>query len=368
MNRRSLILSGSAAGLLAAAAIAASGFDRRGVMLAQEGVSTPSSTAIDPAQMADLQTRVAELTTRVAELGGGDPAALEGRLGGGRSGFDARFGWPVAYLGPNLVQYAAEGLGRVTVTFEQGVAAEIVVLAPRPADRDLSQPDAADWTPARAAAVAAELAPADAEVTAPDPAANAPMLSSSQALRDAGGASATGGCLPSGPRGFSVALTAPDPEHVAAVTLKADPAGEGTAPPKPERAGRSTRGASAVANSSLGGTVSVNGLRMQALDVNEGMPRALPDGSSVKDLSVEISIGNQTRKPVRFDPTDFVLVDANGYELVAGCAGPEPSLARAEVPKGAQLDGWVTFLIPDGYQPEKLVVLAGNARVGFMLR
>lgn len=368
MNRRTLICSSGAAGVLALAALAAVSGGEFDAAYAQKGAGTPTVVAVDLSLVSDLQTRVAELTTRVAELGGADPAALEGRLGGGRSGFDARFGAPVGYLGENLLQYSAEGIGAITVTFENGVATGIRADSPRPSVVDPALPDPADWTPARAASVAAELAPMDSDLPAQRADFSAPLRAASEALRQAGGAAATGGCLPTGPRGFQVTWSAPDADHVAAVMLMADPAGEASALPKPERAGRSTRGANAVANSSLGGVVSVNGLRLQAVDVNQSDSRKLADGSAVSDLSVELSIGNQTRKPVRFDPTDFVLVDADGYELVAGCGGPDPSLAQAEVGKGEELDGWVTFLVPEGFAPQKLVILAGNARVGFTLR
>lgn len=366
MKVRSLLFAAVATG-----AVALSGAMMPGRLpapaVAQDGLPA-TRTPDDAARLADLQTRVADLTTQVAELGGADPAALAGRLGGGRSGFDARFGPPTAYLGPDLLQWDAPGLGRIVVTFEQGAATAITALSPRAAGRPLEEPDPADWTPARAAAVAADLAPADAGLPG-TAAGGAPVqAAASEALRQAGEGAATGACQPAGPRGFSIAWAAPDPDHVAGVTLTAGPALEPAAPPTPERAGRSTRGANAVANSSLGGSVSVNGLRMQALDVDQSPARSLPGGGSVSELSIELAIGNQTRKPVRFEATDFVLVDADGYELTASCLGPEPSLAQAEVAKGGEVDGWVTFLVPEGFAPQRLVVVTGNARVGFTLR
>jgi hypothetical protein len=342
------------------------------VLMAQADSATPTpSSSFEEQRLADLQTRVAGLSTQVARLGGGDVEALAGRLGGSRSGFDARFGSPVAYVGPSLVQYEVSGSGRVTVVFEEGVATEITVTAPRTAGLDLAEPDPADWTPARASAIAADFAPADADLAplaAIDVSENPQFVASSAALRQAGGDIQAGACVPAGARGFTMSWSAPDNDHVAAVTLSADPADAPSAPPMPERAGRSTRGASAVANSSLGGVVSVNGLRLQALDVNESQPISSPGGGRAIEWSVELQVENQTRRPIRFDPVDFVLVDADGYELVAVCAGPEPSLANTEVGRGEAVDGWVTFIAPEDFQPQRLVVVTANARVGFSLR
>jgi len=257
-------------------------------------------------------------------------------------------------------------VGRVTVTFTDGRAARIVAVAPRDAARALGEPDPADWTPARAAEILARFAPADADAAALQPAdvtAAQQLAGSSRALQSARAAAGPASCGPAGPRGFTASYTAGSLDHVAAVELALGPEDAAAAPPTPERAGRASRGARAVANSSIGGVVSVNGLRMQAVDVDENV---LPGAGA--SLAVEISVDNQTRRPVKFQPTDFVLVDADGYEIPASCAGPEPILAQAEIGRNESVEGWITFAIPEGFVPQKVVVLAADARVGFALR
>ena len=372
MSMRSVLTSVGVAGLILATGIVAAGSPRGSMALADAGPATPTpSVTFEEAQMSDLQTRVAELATQVATLGGADSESVLGRLGGSRTGFDAVYGAPVAYLAASQVQYDLQGGGRANVTFTDGVATTITVIPPRPADRPIDQQDPADWTPAAAARIAADFAPSDADLAplaAAGMSATGTFSSASAALQGAGAPKEPGSCGPVGPRGFTIEWVSPDADHISALTLAAGDRDQAAAAPKAERAGRSTRGASAVANSSLGGVVSVNGLKLQAVDVNEGQMQTASDGTGMRTLSLELSVENQTKRPIRFDPSDFVLVDADGYELIAGCAGPEPSIASAEVGRGESVHGWVTFLVPEGFAAQRVVILTANARVGFTLR
>lgn len=330
------------------------------------GLATPFA-AQDDAQVADLQTRVADLSTRVAELGGAEAEALVGRLGGTRSGFDARYGPPVAYLGGGTVQYEVEGVGRLTVSFEDDVAQRATLIAPRVASRPLEDPDPADWTLERARELAATLAPADATF-AESVTADADVLTgSSEALTQTVAVSDENGCGPVGPGGFTATFTTPSLDHVSEITLAIDPEAAALAPTEPQRSGRAQRGASAVANSSLGGVVAVNGLRMQAFDVIEDAETERPAAPGYSLVAVNLAIENDARRPVRFAPSDFVLVGASGEEVTAICGGVEPSIGQVEVGRRDAAEGYVTFQVPDGFVPERFVVLAPGARVGFEL-
>lgn len=317
----------------------------------------------EEARLADLQTRVADLSTQVAELGGADDAALAGRLGGQRAGFDDLYGAPVAYLGPDQVQYDVPGVGRIAVTFADGIAARIAIVSPRPPDMPLAEADAADWTPERAREVASAFAPADAPL-APDAALTPePVAFVSAALGAATATADAAGCVVSGDRAFTVSVAAPDADHVAAIELAL---GEPVAAPSvAESGGRANRGAGAVANSSLGGIVSVNGLRIEATQARDQAEGARPPAAGQGWFAVELIVENGARRPVSFGLADFVLVDAAGDELTAVCGGADPMFPLAEIGRGDVAEGWVSFQVPADFTPVRLVVLAPNARVGF---
>ena len=319
------------------------------------------------AQVSDLQTRVADLSTRVAELGGAEEEALVGRLGGSRSGFDARYGPPVAFLGGGAVQYDVPDTGRLTVTFEADVAQRAMLVSSRPASLPLEEPDEADWSLERAREVAATIVPADAtfDVTGTDE--PNVLTGASAALSGAVAVDDEQGCEPTGGRGFTVTYTMPNPDLVSAIEIELGAEQAALAPTEPDRSGRTQRGASAVANSSLGGVVAVNGLRMQAFDVVEDAEAEQPAAEGQTLVAVELAIENDGRRSVAFAPTDFVLVDASGEEVTALCGGVEPSIGQVEVGRRDAAEGFVTFQVPEGFVPERFVVLAPGARVGFEL-
>lgn len=332
--------------------------------------ATPAASpapGFEDARLADLQTRVADLTTRVADLGGAEDPALAGRLGGRREGFDALFGFPVAYLGPGQVQYDVPGIGRVSVTFVDGIAERIAAVAPRPADLPLAQADPSDWSAQQARDVVAAFAPADAPLPADAVLGASPVSATSAALGAATNPADPLACGPVGGRSFAVTAEGADPDQVAAVALALGPQQAALAPAQPEAGGRANRGASAVANTSLGGPVSVNGLRLQAEQVQDRAVGARPTAEGQTLFAVDLVVENDTRRPVRFAPTDFVLVDAQGRELTAVCGGVDPAFPFDEIGRRETAEGWVSFQVPADFVPARMVVLASNARVGFEL-
>ena len=155
----------------------------------------------------------------------------------------------------------------------------------------------------------------------------------------------------------------PDPDHVAAIELAlGDPI---AAPSVADAGGRANRGAGAVANSSLGGVVSVNGLRIEATQARDRAEGARPAAAGQGWFAVELTVENGARRPISFALADFVLVDAAGNELTAVCGGADPMFPLAEIGRGDVAEGWVSFQVPADFQPQRLVVLAPNARVGF---
>ncbi|HEX5498760.1 MAG TPA: hypothetical protein VFX03_06015, partial [Thermomicrobiales bacterium] len=150
---------------LAAMVVMPSGFRLPHASALAQSATPPATPAASPSaadRLSDLQTQVAALSTQVAELGGADPEAIAGRLGGHRAGFDALYGAPVAYPAPNQVEYRVPDVGRLLATFDNDRAVALVALPNRQADRPLDQPDPADWSLDTARQIIARFSPADA--------------------------------------------------------------------------------------------------------------------------------------------------------------------------------------------------------------
>ena len=134
-------------------------------LLAQEGGDGgdgEEATAPVPAVL-DI-TLVAPTGTAAAGDGAADPLAA--RLGGTRAGFEAVYSEP-RRAADAAVRYAVRGYGRVAVTYagERVVAVALFSDRPRGAPRD--EPAAADWSVAKAEALARRFLPADVELGDP---------------------------------------------------------------------------------------------------------------------------------------------------------------------------------------------------------
>ncbi len=330
---------------------------------AQEAESDPTATrAAEEAELADLRTRVAVLATEVAELGGADREALAGRLGGSRTGFDEAYGEPTAFIGADQVAYDVEDAGRLTVTFEDDRAVRLVVAPDRPAEKPSSEPDPADWTLEEAQEIAARFAPADAELAEPTGDGTEEDLATgatSAALVDDVGTPTASGCPRPGAGSFDVAFATPTPETVSVVTLTLGP--EQASVPEPERgATRRPGGGGAFVSSSLPGQTTVNGLRVQGIQARFDAEGAQPAPEGASYVAVELGIENETGGDLSFEPGHFFLTDERARELTAVCGGVEPALAAGELAADEAVEGWVSFLVPEDFEPERFVYLVNG--------
>ncbi len=333
--------------------------------------ATPSAV---PGELEDLRDRVSALSTQVAELGGADQEALKGRLGGSRAGFDDLYGRPAAYVAPHEVMYAVPDVGRVTVTFAGDKATSIILTPPRAPDLPFDQPDPADWPQETALTIATRFYPADAVAAAPADSGGATFAvsGSSQALTGAITPADTQGCPASGATAFTASFTRTSAGAISAIVIETAPPSDMTLlpvePVPPEQGQLSQGGARAVANSSLGGTVSVNGVTVVATSAqpNATGPRTVPAGYQL--YTVNLRIENQTAQPLPYELSNFILVDRKGNEATAICGGVEPAITRGELAAGNGVDGVVTFEVPEGYRAARFVVLINGARAGFNLR
>lgn len=92
-------------------------------------------------------------------------AALDGRLGGTRQSFEARYGMPIG-MGPSGIQYRVAGYGLVALQTELtgGAAARVLIIilrSPRPATVPATTSNPADWSLAKARELALRFLPAD---------------------------------------------------------------------------------------------------------------------------------------------------------------------------------------------------------------
>lgn len=339
-------------------------------------VDATATRAAEEAELTELRGQVAALSTEVARLAGPDQTGLAGRLGGDRAGFSDTYGEPVAFFGPDDVLYDVGDVGSLAVSFVDDRAKRLVVSAPRPPAKAMDEADDADWTVDEARRIAAGFAPADADLPddgTPTDDGNLVISGTSPSLAAGGGELGAGDCPPPGETGaFTVRFTMPTRDTVSSIVLEAATTTDGFGPATsvPAASGRTTGGGGAVANSSLGGTVVVNGVRVVASQarIDAESPRPLTEGTQL--VSVDLAIENMTNGPLGYQPADFVLVGQDGTELVAVCGGTEPSITAGELVAGETIEGWVSFIIPEGFDPERFVYLVGgttSVRVGFVI-
>jgi hypothetical protein len=341
---------------------------------AQSGTpaATPELTA-DEAELVDLRNRVAALSTRVAELGGADAETVAGRLGGSRAGFDDVYGRPAEYLAPDEVAYDVPAVGRITVTFTGDRATSIVLSPPRPSDLPLDQPDAADWPEETALAEASRFFPADAAVEPPVETDTAlTVTGTSEALTAAMSPADELGCPVTGANPFTATFTRSGPGVISAAVIETAPPGNASLLPRepvpPEEGQLSQGGSRAIANSSLGGTVSVNGIQAVATSARPDAPGPRPAPAGYQLYTVDLRLENQSAQPLTYELSDFILVDRRGNEATAICGGVEPAITRGDLAPGDALEGVVTFEVPERFRADRLVVLVNGARVGFQMR
>lgn len=347
-------------------ALAVLGGGRTGV--AQEVPGATVTREAEAAELTALRTQVAALSTEVALLGGADESAVGGRLGGRRAGFEAAYGAPTAYVGDDQAVYAVAGVGRVTVTFEEDRAVRLIVSPDRPVEIPSDEPDPADFDLTRAEQVAADFAPSDAELAEFDPEAADGVVASGTSDALLGGADApdTGSCETAGSGAFTVSLMMPSEETVSAVVLEraADAA---TAAPTPAPAvERETSGGRAVVRVGLGGSASVQGIRVEGVQIR----RDGEVGESGATLAIELAIANDADGDLLLDPSHFVLVDNREREVPAVCGGVEPFLNGEEIASGESIRGWVTFVLPDRFSPSQVTYFvngSGSTQVVFAL-
>jgi len=325
-----------------------------GMSAAQGDVPATATRAAELAEIDALRTQVAALSTEVARLRAASEP-LDGRLGGSPDSFDRVYGTTTTSTTADETTFEAAGIGQLTVSFVDGRATRIVVTAP---DSSTTGP----WTAEAATETVRQLAPADAELGEASEVTNQEisLLGTSQTLAEAIPL-AIGDCESGTAGSFAARLDVPAGSTVTAITLSLEPGGTEASGVTSSQATTSNANGGAVATVSLGGTTTVNGIRIRALQVQDPAdgPRPASDGDRL--VAVEIEIGNDTGDDLRYDVTHFRLAGDDGEEWQATCGGLDPAVASGEVDPGESVTGWVTFAIPAEAAATRFTYLVGGS-------
>ncbi|MFN8591638.1 MAG: DUF4352 domain-containing protein [Thermomicrobiales bacterium] len=336
---------------------------------------TPAATpsGADNGELADLRNRVNALSTQVAMLGGADAEGITGRLGGSRAGFDDLYGRPTAYLDADEVGYDVPGIGVVTAKFIDDHAVTLTI-SPTVQPGTPVNTNAAEWSSEQAKEIAERFLPDDAAVSENGTIGEgtAGFNGTSELLNVAMSAADPQGCAVPGALPFRVRMDQSDTSSVTSLTIESDAPGTGAAlplaPVEPEEGRLNQINSRAVANASLGGNVSVNGVEISATSARAGAQIGRQAAEGFQFFTVELALRNNSGDVLTVQPGDLLLVDRKQRESSALCSGAEPVIADVELAPGESLDGIVTFQIPERFRPERLVVLVNGAIVGFNLR
>lgn len=325
-----------------------------GVDAAQGDVPATATRAAEMAEVDELRTQVAVLSTEVATLRA-TSEPLDGRLGGTPDSFDQVYGTAPTSTPEDERTFEIEGIGLLTVSFVDGRASRLVVTAPA---SSMTGP----WTVESATGVVRQLAPADAELGDASDVTNQEitLLGISQALAEAIPA-AIGDCDQGTAGGFAAQLDVPAGSTVTAITLTVASSGTDSSDVTSSQTTTSNAGGGAVATVSLGGTTTVNGIRIQARQVQDPAVGPRPAGDGDRLVGVEVEIGNDSGDDLRYDVTHFRLADDDGQEWQATCGGLEPAVASGEVDAGDSVTGWVTFAIPAEAAAARFTYLVGGS-------
>jgi hypothetical protein len=180
------------------------------------------------------------------------------------------------------------------------------------------------------------------------------------------------GCPVSGASPFTATFNRTQAGAVTAAVIETAPPGDAIllpVDPVPPQEGQLGQGGSrAMANSSLGGTVNVNGIQAVATSARPNAQGPRPAAEGYQLFTVDLHLENQTAQSVNYELSDFILVDRRGNEATAICGGIEPAITRGELTPGTGIDGVVTFEVPERFRADRFVILVDGARVGFQLR
>ncbi|HET7094465.1 MAG TPA: DUF4352 domain-containing protein, partial [Thermomicrobiales bacterium] len=239
----------------------------------------------------------------------------------------------------------------------------------RKPDRPLDEPDPADWSIDAARQIIARFSPADATFSGqeqPEPT-TLVVPGSSESLSAAVVPPDLSGCAPSGAVSFEARVTTPTPDTASSVTIRLTQPPSTLPAAKPQRP-KVNRGGGAVANSSLGGVVNVNGIRVQAQQVRPDAKGARAPAQGNTLIAIQLTIDNQSNRPLDYALTDFALADARGREVPPICGGLDPAITGGTLQPGESTQGWVTFQAPNTFNPARFLFFPSGATIGFTLR
>jgi len=328
-------------------------------------LSATATRETELTEIAALRTEVASLRTAGAGRTVDDP--LGGRLGGTRASFRQEFGDPEESDSPREDRFVVSDVGEVRVTSVGDRAVEVAI-APTADETGTATAGSSAWTDDQADDIINRFAPADATIISVQPEPN--MVEQTRAGNSEALAAITPTvitCGGSGDSDFDVTVTFANSPNVASIELAI--AGD-TVATSDDVAPVATRGGGTVATVSLGGSTTVNGVRVVAAGVQRDAAGALPTQDDQQLVAVEVEIQNQTSSDLIYSADDFRLSLDDGHELTAACGGVEPAIVDGKLPPDESVRGWVSFAIPEDAVPLRFTYLVGGSptvRAGFKL-
>lgn len=329
----------------------------------------PSATATRQAELTEiaaLRTEVATLRTAGAGQATGDP--LEGRLGGSRAGFRRALGEPTTTDAADEDRFQVDGVGVVRVAYVADRAVEIEI-ARSPDDNGTVAAGTPGWTDEQADDIIQRFSPEDAVIDDASPDQDSGTRTTT--WRSAGLADAApdlAACRDHGNEEFGVAVTVSRSDEVSKIVLSIDPSAGSIVSEEVTPAASGQGGTSATV--SLGGTTTVNGVRVSATGLQQDAEGMLPLQETDVLLAVEVDLRNQTAGDLTYSTGDFRLTLDDGREFAAACGGVEPAIVSGQLASSDSVHGWVSFAVPSDATPVRFTYLVGGSpgvRAGFKL-
>ncbi len=328
-------------------------------------VSATATREAELTEIASLRTEVASLRTPAAGQKVEDP--LGARLGGSRASFRQALGDPTESDSPHQDRFAVSGVGEVTVT-SVGDQAVGIAITPSLADPSTATAGMTDWSADEAEEIITRFAPADAIIVhvQPEPKVVAQTSAGySEALTAA--MPASGVCGGSDDSDFDVAVEFSEAPRVSTILLTIH--GSRAAMSREVTPVATSQGGT-VATVSLGGTTTVNGVRVSAAGVQRDAEGVLPTDGEERLIAIEVDLQNQTRAQLWYTTDDFRLTLEDGRELTAACGGVEPAVVSGTLQADEAVHGWVSFAVAKDAVPVRFTYLVGGSpsvRAGFKL-
>ena len=99
------------------------------------------------------------------------------------------------------------------------------------------------------------------------------------------------------------------------------------------------------------GAATAGGVRVNLLRPSDAPPVTATAEAGFAAFALEVTIENRGEATVPYAPDDFRLTTCGGAEYPAIDGGLDPAITEGELAPGDDLQGWITFALPDDDRP-----------------